>query len=78
MSKAKKCIIFGYNQSNGLHYLVNSKSTSIPDIWWNASSKQSELRKEIKPRIFESIVEATSVLRWLRTETPDNWRLEYV
>jgi len=83
MAKSKKCIVTGRDTINGVFYMINNETTTIPDISYTVGGEdavRNAVRKEDRPKIFESVSEATSLIKWLRTRDESfrqRWSLEY-
>ncbi len=67
MATAKKCIITGRNQINGVFYMLNEGTTG-PDTVWYTGGKEKKVRKECKRKIFDSKADAKLFVRHLNNE----------
>lgn len=71
MASAKKCIITGRNQINGVFYMINEDTTSAGNVWYTAGQER-KVRAECKRKIFSSKSEANALVKALR-HMPNTW-----
>ncbi len=67
MATAKKCIITGRNQINGVFYMLNEDTIGYGNIWYT-SGQEKKVRKECKKKIFDSKADAKLFVRHLNNE----------
>ena len=79
MAAAKRCIITGRNQINGVFYMLNEDTTDPGTVWYTAGNEK-KVRAECKKKIFNSKSEASIFAKALRNEPNaqnTQWFIEY-
>jgi hypothetical protein len=67
MGTAKKCVITGINQINGVFYMLNTDTTDITTVWYTAGNEK-KVRQECKRKIFDSKTDANIFVKALRRD----------